>query len=272
MRAGSFQSSRPLRGATRRRRATRAIPCNFNPRAPCGARLKRIATFTLSLLFQSSRPLRGATGAGVRHAQYRAISILAPLAGRDFPAYTPQGWGLNFNPRAPCGARPVQLFQKLMVRHISILAPLAGRDLNTAPSFGAERNFNPRAPCGARRLRKDGAKVVIVFQSSRPLRGATMRSQKRRPKRPRFQSSRPLRGATDYLLGNETPQKDFNPRAPCGARPRTITTRIALDGEFQSSRPLRGATAKMHKNRVCFCNNRQRTNAFSPVKRRLSGR
>ena len=41
---------------------------------------------------------------------------------------------------------------------------------------------------------------------------------------------------------------------------------------FQSSRPLRGATAKMHKNRVCFCNNRQKTNAFSPVKRRLPGR
>ena len=59
--------------------------CNFNPRAPCGARLH----------------------SGYRYAFQVGISIRAPRAGRD-----PSASGLlrppaNFNPRAPCGARRV---------------------------------------------------------------------------------------------------------------------------------------------------------------------
>ena len=45
----------------RRRRATRATPCNFNPRAPCGARQIAGGKILLYGRFQPTRPLRGAT-------------------------------------------------------------------------------------------------------------------------------------------------------------------------------------------------------------------
>ena len=56
-----------------------------------------------------------------------------------------------------------------------------------------------------------------------------------------FQSTRPLRGATLSALESFTPSRYFNPRAPCGARPQWQYQRLIEMG-FQSTRPLRGAT------------------------------
>ena len=78
----------------------------------------------------------------------------------------------RFNPRAPCGARPMQFYERLKELRISTHAPLAGRDplcmrrfrlgrISThAPLAGRDAvdvyhminilYFNPRAPCGAR--------------------------------------------------------------------------------------------------------------------------
>ena len=189
---------------------------SFNPRAPCGARLR----------------LRG------------------PF---------PYRW--RFNPRAPCGARPL-----------------------SAPRYGYHAGFNPRAPCGARLVIYLPPRLEGLFQSTRPVRGATCLQQNqqnitavsihapragrdsdyealsrivgvsihapragRDPEKccnpehvPSFQSTRPVRGATlilhadprcigvsihapragrDYgAISTAKPMQCFNPRAPCGAR------------------------------------------------------
>ena len=101
-----FQSSRPLRGATFSLPGSIRRRSYFNPRAPCGARPGHWFLSPPGGIFQSSRPLRGATApaasttailtdfnprapCGARPQQTRqrrwrlAISILAPLAGRD---------------------------------------------------------------------------------------------------------------------------------------------------------------------------------------------
>ena len=101
--------------------------------------------------FQSTRPVWGATPEhNIKHAQ-RAISIHAPRVGRD-PVW-PQhfcGYGkisihaprvgrdatavisnykpIDFNPRAPCGARPASAPEDYVTRKISIHAPRVGRD------------------------------------------------------------------------------------------------------------------------------------------------
>ena len=57
-----------------------------------------------------------------------------------------------------------------------------------------------------------------------------------------FQSTRPIRGATpgkDQLL---TGHRNFNPRAPYGARRSCSSEQAAKDSLFQSTRPIRGAT------------------------------
>ena len=63
----------------------------------------------------------------LRHASHH-ISIHAPHAGRDTTSTSSKTAAAYFNPRAPCGARPV------------------GRGTVGA----AIVDFNPRAPCGAR--------------------------------------------------------------------------------------------------------------------------
>ena len=123
-----FQSARPVRGATAIR-SGQSRPVEFQSSRPVrGATIKvanhRIADL-ISILapragrdagyarlwrrggrFQSSRPVRGATSCPVRFIPPRRISILAPRAGRDSCSATAPRTSINFNPRAPCGARP----------------------------------------------------------------------------------------------------------------------------------------------------------------------
>ena len=151
-------------------------------------------SFTSVTVFQSTRPMRGATPQLPPHLCHIDISIHAPHAGRDPrgpPSRPPCGY---FNPRAPCGARPW---------------PRSSRTRRP--------NFNPRAPCGAR---PDGPCPIVrglVFQSTRPMRGATNVLLLRRWKKI-FQSTRPMRGATRRRRPRWIWQSYFNPRAPCGAR------------------------------------------------------
>ena len=81
--AGTFQSTRPMRGATDRFSASISNWRYFNPRAPCGARLVSEDTAAHGVEFQSTRPMRGATNKSNDVSAARTISIHAPHAGRD---------------------------------------------------------------------------------------------------------------------------------------------------------------------------------------------
>ena len=193
-------------------------------------------------LFQSTRPRRGAT----------------TTAGDGRPGTA------SFNPRAPEGARPLEPNPRRVIIGVSIHAPPKGRDLQDAPDRplrervsihappkGRDRRrrrycqcrscFNPRAPEGARRLWPLDDNGHILFQSTRPRRGATvppplvcggLQVSIHAPPKGRdsrlgfdfvgnivFQSTRPRRGATDDLWSDQGPLV-----------------------KFQSTRPRRGAT------------------------------
>ena len=228
--------------------------------------------------------MRGATLRAASVGVERDISIHAPRAGRDNFFRLRRGLSGDFNPRAPCGARLASIIrckgtnifqstrpvrgatvrsvgQRLQPR-ISIHAPRAGRDQGDTVSLKMSLYFNPRAPCGARHATSRAAPSFSLFQSTRPVRGATMLEAISEPV-VLFQSTRPVRGATPAPLfpapnekisihapraGRDSPTRlttrpirYFNPRAPCGARPSfwsmLFETRI-----FQSTRPVRGAT------------------------------
>ena len=192
-----FQSTRPMRGATLRFTMLRRWSLCFNPRAPCGARHMMAKWRTAFKMFQSTRPMRGATEAWDRNRVGQRVSIHAPHAGRDSrPLSTARTSGC-FNPRAPCGARPVlyrrigrqREFQStrpmrgathiLGIRGrnlcVSIHAPHAGRDTGCPVPADAIDGFNPRAPCGARLIANKACGAYGLFQSTRPMRGATCR-------------------------------------------------------------------------------------------------
>ena len=86
----SFQSTRPLRGGTRRPRKS-----------------------AFSMLFQSTRPLRGGTVELNRRRKTKVISIHPPLAGRDACCGRCRLTAAYFNPPAPCGAGQRSCTKKL---------------------------------------------------------------------------------------------------------------------------------------------------------------
>ena len=109
-----FQSTRPLRGATRRLRTAGRSAGHFNPRAPCGARLQPLVLFHL-----------------------RVISIHAPLAGRDHKAFGDARAAAGISIHAPLAGRDSETKAWRYCQIISIHAPLAGRDSKSAQKNAA---------------------------------------------------------------------------------------------------------------------------------------
>ena len=127
------------------------VKVDFNPRAPCGARLPIPSCLVLGPVFQSTRPMRGATAPESLCPICGAISIHAPHAGRDLRLSLGRASvSADFNPRAPCGARPRSRLDRGAPPPISIHAPHAGRDDIIRRKRRCNHYFNPRAPCGAR--------------------------------------------------------------------------------------------------------------------------
>ena len=213
-----FQSTRPVWGAT-----------SPKPRRPQQQQ------------FQSTRPVWGATKFAGKSALKIDISIHAPRVGRDgnivitcaavitFQSTRPV-WGatrrrrswwsaaLYFNPRAPCGARPVVSAPIVSGILFQSTRPVWGATKETHGAKLAAYHFNPRAPCGARLPPFAATINSSTFQSTRPVWGATL-LQETILSRELFQSTRPVWGATFKSAGKRLFHCDFNPRAPCGARP-----------------------------------------------------
>ena len=148
--SGTFQSTRPIRGATLCNKRLSNTTKDFNPRAPYGARRRGFAVWSRLLCisihaphtgrdgtaetakagttqFQSTRPIRGATRVGSYVYRFWDISIHAPHTGRDSLRMLQVYMTSYFNPRAPYGARRPGFC-----------------------GFCGSGYFNPRAPYGAR--------------------------------------------------------------------------------------------------------------------------
>ena len=121
----SFQSTHPLRGATKSRR-NHPQHYTFQSTHPL-----RGATFSASSCdrmarFQSTHPLRGATNMLTVASGYSMVSIHAPLAGCDqLPARMGQH-DRRFNPRTPCGVRLSPVLQAAYHSAFQSTHPLRG--------------------------------------------------------------------------------------------------------------------------------------------------
>ena len=127
-----------------------------------------------------------------------------------------------------------------------------------------EKNFNPRTPCGVRREIRLITVGDVLFQSTHPMRGATILRIGVKTIFTIFQSTHPMRGATCRPPGGNPRKRHFNPRTPCGVRPNSTMSQMraanisihaphaGCDYEtystkeetniFQSTHPMRGAT------------------------------
>ena len=108
---------------------------------------------------------------------------------------------------------------------------------------------------------------MIIFQSTLPMRGATLRLQQSSHKKPNFNPHSPCGERLCPVLLYSSLTHYFNPHSPCGERPKTSALKWAgttdfnphspcgerlafspaslMMSVFQSTLPMRGATAKV---------------------------
>ena len=209
--------------------------------------------------FQPTRPLRGATASQLSAAAVTRISTHAPLAGRDqMPVWSVLTSVLDFNPRAPCGARPAQMFvQNLPCQFqptrplrgatgrgghpevpagISTHAPLAGRDSLLPKQCSGHQQISTHAPLAGR----DGYCGLYVpskqISTHAPLAGRDKRHRCRRIPTTVFQPTRPLRGATAAFLAVAINGKRISTHAPLAGRDYNLILIICTGFVFQPTR------------------------------------
>ncbi len=122
----------------------------FNPRTPCGVRLRHCGRETWIKRFQSTHSLRSATAGRAETSFKQGVSIHALLAECDS-----QDLGIDTD------------------RLVSIHALLAECDRQTFSTWLPPTGFNPRTPCGVRLMSSRSSYLVNSFQSTHSLRSAT---------------------------------------------------------------------------------------------------
>ena len=213
---------------------------NFNPRSPCGGRLRDEQQVRPAGRFQSPLSLRRATP----RLQLSVGDHLLFQSTLSLRRATHHPCGMrcikhHFNPRSPCGERPgcagtvhrghrISIHallaesdglrrKDLALRAISIHALLAESDPQAKRSACRKiSNFNPRSPCGERpALRRRGCTRGAI--SIHALLAEAIEAR-----------------VIAWLA-------DFNPRSPCGER-LAISSVHMLHIAFQSTLSLRRAT------------------------------
>ena len=155
----------------RRRNITTAY---FNPRSPCGERQRRDICIKQAKVFQSTLPVRGAT----------TINSANLAANMEFQSTLPVR-----------GATRQQLLHD-MPQRISIHAPRAGSDAS-ACTDGGGRAISIHAPrAGSDVFNSNTTRREHQFQSTLPVRGATLYFPCACRVWFQFQSTLPVRGAT----------------------------------------------------------------------------
>ena len=192
-----FQSTHPMRGATRQRKLTNVETVQFQSTHPMrGATALNSSHSVFLQRFQSTHPMRGAT-AVPDHGQFSPtnISIHAPHAGCDLNHEEKYKTYINFNPRTPCGVRHTQPLDYWHLSQFQSTHPMRGATRKAYRVWGEVVDFNPRTPCGVRR-------AEVYCQETR-----------------RHFNPRTPCGVRRRYSQKSNDSDNFNPRTPCGVRP-----------------------------------------------------
>ena len=187
----------------------------FAARGICGFGLCGRAAREPLPRFQSTHSVRGATTARDLLRQFGRISILAPRVGRDRRSVDVSATEPHFNPRAPCGARPVFVDAIRGTDVISIHAPRVGRDAEEQANIKTA-DISIHAPRVGRDVHSQFPPDFVTISIHAPRVG---------------------RDSSWYTV--LVPSANFNPRAPCGARRRALP-RLCLGGLISIHAPRVG--------------------------------
>ena len=190
---------------------------DFNSRAPCGARHCDSDTVAPSNPFQLTCPMRGTTDDPPAARLVSDISTHVPHAGHDVIAELIGDTVDHFNSRAPCGARLIKEITQHILNGFQLTCPMRGTT-NKFYNNIATVNISTHVPhaghdCSYRRP----SAFHFSFQLTCPMRGTTWSIEYRRGRSPI--STHVPHAGHDCLDGRVLRKvRDFNSRAPCGAR------------------------------------------------------
>ena len=144
-----------------------------------------------------------------------------------------------FNPRVPCGTRPVAVAPEIAAAHISTHASLAGRDFYGYLSFG-RNGISTHASLAGRDITFDSLRPAQVISTHASLAGRDHSTSRPAPC-VRISTHASLAGRDELLHIDPLDLIYFNPRVPCGTR-HIDRDQQGNEKAFQPTRPLRDAT------------------------------
>ena len=175
---------------------------HFNPRTPCGVRLamKNIDPFTIKISIHAPLAgcdrLYGLSKICEGNFNPRTPCGVRPRQGR---AYQDHGY---FNPRTPCGVRPSSMHSACAVLHFNPRTPCGVRLVGQKSESLYIDDFNPRTPCGVRQAMRGVMRFADAISIHAPLAGCDFLRRLSANGSVGFQSTHPLRGATVRRKGS----------------------------------------------------------------------
>ena len=145
------------------------------------------------------------------------ISIHAPLAGCDASSISSSAVSRDFNPRTPCGVRRRADPSAYRAWYFNPRTPCGVRRRHL-PRGRKTAYFNPRTPCGVRLMGTTDQGWYRIISIHAPLAGCDLHIGPFTVTIIVFQSTHPLRGATICKVLIVMLYRYFNPRTPCGVR------------------------------------------------------
>ncbi len=179
--------------------------------------------------------------AAVHRSAATPISIHAPRAGRDFGKPRSPGGIPVFQSTRPARGATGRAVLGEPSAGISIHAPRAGRDRQRITGTYPSSHFNPRAPRGARPARQRHNPRYVIFQSTRPARGATPLGLVG-GEFARISIHAP-RAGRDVHVRHRPHIRRVSIHAPRAGRDLVPNGSAPVVSRFQSTRPARGATS-----------------------------
>ena len=202
------------------------------------------------ITFQSTHPLRGATCSVRSWPRAALFQSTHPLRGATRLSWAMMPPSLFQSTHPLRGATRVSDYA---ASHdgISIHAPLAGCDHPQRSRRGCDKYFNPRTPCGVRRDRLHILAPTMTISIHAPLAGCDPMHGRVATAKICISIHAPLAGCDASGTCDRARQEYFNPRTPCGVRPRMFSTHVLI-AAFQSTHPLRGATEPRRLMPICY--------------------
>ena len=148
-----FQSTHPVRGATRGVPVYRVLSKDFNPRTPCGVRQELNKHNIQEWIFQSTHPVRGATYRRIQTLFAGGFQSTHPVRGATICVPLLARADLHFNPRTPCGVRQLSLLNVFKLFRFQSTHPVRGATCYWVLYFCKNTDISihaPRAGCDLR--------------------------------------------------------------------------------------------------------------------------